>query len=152
MSKEERKGTKFKSLSNPSIIKKNLTIEINETISDILDDLNGGIAYQIEDKLNLTQFISDEIKKAIFDKIMDKLSPYYSDSFFATLGCYGSDIKLRISPWWDDVWQEIELRELVEEELGYYDGTEDLVKIRDEFTLCASMVEERRKIIEEDKL
>ena len=142
-----RSGKKFTySMENMrGIMQDHLKKQINDMMDEVIDDLDNGFALNIE-SLNLNKLITDVIKELISKQVLEKLSPYYTDEFYSTLRYYGSDgVKLRISPWWDDVWQEIKFRDFVKEEIQYYENTEkeDLIKLKEEFDYCSNMINKR---------
>ena len=94
------------------LTEKHLERNIDYSITEALDNHS----------LNLTNLINSTIRESLVKTIMDQVSPYYKEEFYATL-TYG---KIRISPWWDNIWQEIELKELVEDSIEMGDDEEIL--------------------------
>ena len=134
------------------IMEDHLKNQINDVMDEVIDDLDNGFAFNIE-SLNLNKLITNAIKELIAKQVLEKLTPYYTDEFYSTLRYYGSDgVKLRISPWWDDVWQEIKLRDLVKEEMDSYGEPEkeDLIKFKEEFDHCSSLIETKLNKMGED--
>ena len=146
---DPRKGQNltYQAKNMRGIMEYHLKREIDDTLNDIINNDNG---FNIE-SLNLNKLITDKMKDNIAKKIEEKLTPFYTDEFYSTLRYYGNDgVKLRISPWWDDVWQEIKLRDLVKEEIDIYGELEkeDLIKLKEEFDHCSSLIEAKLNKIE----
>ena len=66
---------------------------------------------------------------------MDQVSPYYKEEFYATL-TYG---KIRITPWWDNIWQEIELKELVKDSIEMGDD-EEILHLKEILQECNKLI------------
>ena len=66
---------------------------------------------------------------------MDQVSPYYKEEFYVTLS-YG---KIRISPWWDNVWQEIELKEIIKDRMEMYDE-EEMLHLKETLQECNKLI------------
>lgn len=142
------KGTKFNTKATPKLIEDNLKWRISSTISDVLDDIHSGINDRLKEtlqRLNLKGVIKTAIKESLVTNVMDELSPYYKDEFYSTL----SGTKIKISPFWDTVWQEIELEELVKGEIEWMDEVEDITKLKDAFHHCYNLINEKQKKLEQ---
>jgi len=118
------------------LTEKHLERNISYSITEALD--NHSLSTIIEerlDKLNLTNLINSTIRKSLVKTIMDQVSPYYKEEFYVTLS-YG---KIRISPWWDNIWQEIELKELVEDSIEMGDD-EEILHLKETLQECNKLI------------
>ena len=118
------------------LTEKHLERNIDYSITEALD--NHSLSTIIEerlDKLNLTNLINSTIRKSLVKTIMDQVSPYYKEEFYATL-TYG---RVRISPWWDNIWQEIELKELIEDSIEMGDD-EDILHLKEILQECNKLI------------
>ena len=144
----KREGTKFNSKATRKLIEDDLKWKVNSTISDVLDDINSGINDKLKEtleRLNLQRVINTAIRESLVTEVMNDLSPYYRDEFYSTL----SGTKIKISPFWDTVWQEIELEELVKGEIEWMDEVEDITKLKDAFHHCYNLINEKQKELEQ---
>ena len=118
------------------LTEKHLERNIDYSITEALD--NHSLSTIIEerlDKLNLTNLINSTIRKSLVKTIMDQVSPYYKEEFYVTLS-YG---KIRISPWWDNVWQEIELKEIIKDRMEMYDE-EEILHLKETLQECNKLI------------
>jgi hypothetical protein len=118
------------------LTEKHLERNIDYSITEALD--NHSLSAIIEerlDKLNLTNLINSTIRTSLVKTIMNQVSPYYKEEFYATLS-YG---KIRISPWWDNIWQEIELKELVKDSIEMGDN-EEILHLKEILQECIQIV------------
>ena len=118
------------------LTEKHLERNIDYSITEALD--NHSLSTIIEerlDKLNLTNLINSTIRKSLVKTIMDQVSPYYKEEFYITLS-YG---KIRISPWWDNVWQEIELKEIIKDRMEMYDE-EEMLHLKETLQECNKLI------------
>ena len=118
------------------LTEKHLEHNISYSITEALD--NHSLSTIIEERLNelnLTDLINSTIRTSLVKTIMDQVSPYYKEEFYATL-TYG---KIRITPWWDNIWQEIELKELVKDSIEMGDD-EEILHLKEIFQECNKLI------------
>ena len=118
------------------LTEKHLERNISYSITEALD--NHSLSTIIEERLNelnLTDLINSTIRTSLVKTIMNQVSPYYKEEFYATLS-YG---KIRISPWWDNIWQEIELKELIKDRMKMYDE-EEILHLKETFQECNKLI------------
>ena len=118
------------------LTEKHLERNIDYSITEALD--NHSLSTIIEEKLNelnLTDLINSTIRTSLVKTIMNQVSPYYKEEFYATLS-YG---KIRITPWWDNIWQEIELKELVKDSIEMGDD-EEILHLKETLQECNKLI------------
>ena len=118
------------------LTEKHLEHAIDHSITEALD--NHSLSTIIEErlnKLNLTNLINSTIRTSLVKTIMNQVSPYYKEEFYATL-TYG---KIRITPWWDNIWQEIELKELIKDRMEMYDE-EEILHLKEVLQECNQLI------------
>ena len=118
------------------LTEKHLERNINYSITEALD--NHSLSAIIEERLNelnLTDLINSTIRTSLVKTIMNQVSPYYKEEFYATLS-YG---KIRITPWWDNIWQEIELKELIKDRMEMYDE-EEILHLKEILQECNQII------------
>ena len=149
----DRSNKLNQSESHPlELTEKHLQHNINNSIIEALENHNlmDLIKERLERaELNLTNLITSEIKASLLQTIMDQVTPYYKEEFYATL----SHGKIRISPWWDNVWQEIELKELIKDKIEYNDD-EEVLYLKEILQECNQIINDTillRKINKKEK-
>ena len=118
------------------LTEKHLERNISYSITEALD--NHSLSTIIEERLNelnLTDLINSTIRTSLVKTIMNQVSPYYKEEFYATLS-YG---KIRITPWWDNIWQEIELKELVKDSIEI-DDDEEILHLKEILQECNKLI------------
>ena len=135
----DRSNKLHQSESHPlELTEKHLEHNINNSIIEALENYNlmDLIKERLEKaELNLTNLITSEIKASLLQTIMDQVTPYYKEEFYATL----SHGKIRISPWWDNVWQEIELKEIIKDRMEMYDE-EEMLHLKEILQECNKLI------------
>jgi len=132
------------------LTEKHLERNISYSITEALD--NHSLSTIIEERLNelnLTDLINSTIRTSLVKTIMNQVSPYYKEEFYATLS-YG---KIRITPWWDNIWQEIELKELVKDRMEMYDE-EEILHLKETLQECNKLINDTiliKKIYKKEK-
>ena len=133
------------------LTEKHLESAIDYSITEALD--NHSLSTIIEERLNelnLTDLINSTIRASLVKTIMNQVSPYYKEEFYVTLS-YG---KIRISPWWDNIWQEIELKEIIKDRMEIYDEKE-ILHLKENLQECVKLINDTillRKINKKEKL
>ena len=110
----------------------------------IKEGVNEGLgAYSIQDALE-KMFDVGKIKQLLIEsltpEIMNAVTPYYKDEFYSTI----SGDKLIISPWWDELCQEIKIVDLVKHGVDGHD-IEYLTKMKNAFVESLEIIDKNIK-------